>query len=88
MENKGIGKIEVEGYEAPTLRTAGIDKDVILGRAQTLFRYCGNVVPSPLEKLDSSRTKILVELESHFLVSEGMSTYRPRDISAPYAKHA
>ena len=82
-ENQRVAELQIQGDQAPAFRSAHFDHRAVRRSPHALFRHRCHIMVSLAQHLDGDPSKILVQLQPQSAVSNGISTYRSRDISAP-----
>ena len=73
-KEQGVGKVEIEGHQAPFLGSSNLDDVLVACSPQLLFPDGRYVVTGFAKQLHCGTTKILVQLEPQTVRSRGMST--------------
>src|SRR5271157_1146546 len=85
---QNIRKVEVQADQAASFADTYLENRLVSSAPKT-FRPDGlNIMTGLIEKMNGSRTEILVQFELHAALIPGKSTKRSRLISAPYAMAA
>lgn len=82
-EDQRIPEFQIERHETASLGATDGDQIPVACRRQSLLVYGSDVVTGLSEDVGTAHPEIFVQFDFHGPLSDGMSTYRSRDISAP-----